>query len=466
MDISDPFEWASGLSLEQIPPCSGVEESSLGLIELGSCPLFAPFIDWPHSPYGTDLRWPGRASLDVPPSSCTPPLRREDEAFTSPAMVPSREVSTPLTPLQDSFTEQVSDDRTCTKFEEAYADFLSIDANGPADTSEDEYGLFRLARQFECDLNQSLCPSPDSLRQPFVDDSPNSPGRLAPSPDSVQPSLTPIFLSQRRDSFRDQPSALSQTIYGYTVPVFGSGLQAQVGTSTSYTTSSQGSVATVSPKDCFPVLNHSDVSAGPTTYDSLPDSFTLSQAKPRSKRETDDPVDDLATHRGPQRRRRRLDDKDKDVIIPSSPGFKHVSLYHSEPRALAPAGVVSIVCADEATKVSSSAKAIAIGTQTVPAASISPAKKPQVVSPSRPMCEYPGCGKSFSSMHNMLEHQRTHMDRRPKENRCSFPNCGKEYYYKRDLRRHEKKTHFASFHKGPKGSRRDQLATMSSRIKV
>ena len=56
-------------------------------------------------------------------------------------------------------------------------------------------------------------------------------------------------------------------------------------------------------------------------------------------------------------------------------------------------------------------------------------------------CTHPGCGKHFSSSHNLNEHQQVHVSPRVRAYLCAVPGCAGRYYYKRDLQRHVRKKH-------------------------
>lgn len=66
------------------------------------------------------------------------------------------------TRLEESPTDHFLEDQTCAGFEEAFAHIVNTDASGLADTTRGAYDLSGLASRFEYELNQSLCPSPDS----------------------------------------------------------------------------------------------------------------------------------------------------------------------------------------------------------------------------------------------------------------------------------------------------------------
>ncbi|SPO24823.1 uncharacterized protein UTRI_01815_B [Ustilago trichophora] len=56
-------------------------------------------------------------------------------------------------------------------------------------------------------------------------------------------------------------------------------------------------------------------------------------------------------------------------------------------------------------------------------------------------CNFSGCAKIFSSMHNLNEHKQVHVSPRVRSYHCSVSGCGGRYFYKRDLQRHLRKKH-------------------------
>ena len=59
-------------------------------------------------------------------------------------------------------------------------------------------------------------------------------------------------------------------------------------------------------------------------------------------------------------------------------------------------------------------------------------------------CLVPGCGKTFSSPHNLQEHGQVHDATREREFKCPLDVCRaekREYFFRRDLRRHNRKRH-------------------------